>query len=166
VGSVYRGDESLCAPGGEQTLKGTKYLWLWSEEHIPPWRREEFDALRDQDLRICRAWAIKENLRHLWEARAIAEMRAYFTRWYDWAVPSRLEPIIKAAKTLKRHLANIITYAQHRITHALGENINARGNFKSIQLRETNHIPFEITLKSSSVSCSGQLQKGRRRRQN
>jgi transposase len=126
VDKVRKAEHKQLAERGEQALKGTKYLWLWNEEHIPQWRREEFDALRAQDLRICRAWAIKENLRHLWETRSIPEMRAYFTRWYDWAVHSRLEPIIKAAKTLRRHLENIITFAQHRITNALGENINAR----------------------------------------
>lgn len=47
---------------GEETLKGTKYLWLWSEENIPEWRKEEFETLRARDLKVCRAWAIKENL--------------------------------------------------------------------------------------------------------
>jgi transposase len=111
---------------GEEVLKGTKYLWLWSEENIPLWRREEFDSLRAKDLRICRAWAIKENLRHLWDYRYEAHMRKYFKRWYFWATHSRLTPIKKAAKTLKVHLDNIVTYARHRITNALGESINAK----------------------------------------
>ncbi len=106
---------------GEQTLKGTRYLWLWSEENIPLWRREEFEVLRDKDLRVCRAWAIKENLRHLWDYRYEAHMRKYFKRWYFWATHSRLQPIKKAAKTVKVHIDNIVTYARHRITNALGE---------------------------------------------
>lgn len=85
---------------GEEILKGTKYLWLWSEENIPEWRKEEFDALCAQDFKVCRAWAIKENLRHLWDYRYEANMLVYFKRWYFWAMHSRLEPIKKASKTL------------------------------------------------------------------
>ena len=126
VDKVRKSEHKELLKRGEEVLKGTKYLWLWSEENIPDWRREEFDTIKAQDLRICRAWAIKENLRHLWDYRYEANMRRYFKRWYFWATHCRLTPIKKAAKTLKVHLDNIITYARHRITNALGESINAK----------------------------------------
>lgn len=126
VDKVRKSEHKELLKRGEEVLKGTKYLWLWSEEHIPEWRREEFDTIRAQDLRICRAWAIKENLRHMWDYRYEANMRKYFKRWYFWATHSRLAPMKKAAKTLKVHLDNIVTYARHRITNALGESINAK----------------------------------------
>jgi transposase len=126
VDKVRKVEHKQLSQQGEEVLKGTKYLWLWSEENIPSWRREEFDSLRAKDLRICRAWGIKENLRHLWDYRYEAPMRKYFKRWYFWATHSRLTPIKKAAKTLKVHLDNIVTYARHRITNALGESINAK----------------------------------------
>jgi transposase len=126
VDKVRKQEHKELLEQGEQVLKGTKYLWLWSEENIPLWRREEFDSIRAKDLRICRAWAIKENLRHLWDYHYEAHMRKYFKRWYFWATHSRLAPMKKAAKTLKVHLNNIVTYAKHRITNALGESINAK----------------------------------------
>jgi transposase len=126
VDKVRKNENKQLNESGEDILKGTKYLWLWSEENIPEWRKEEFDALRAQDLKVCRAWAIKENLRHLWDYRYEANMLAYFKRWYFWAMHSRLEPIKKAAKTLKTHLDNIVTYAKHRITNSLAEGVNAK----------------------------------------
>jgi len=126
VDKVRKNEHKQLSKLGEEMLKGTKYLWLWSQENIPEWRREEFDTLRAKDLRVCRAWAIKENLRHMWDYRYEANMRKYFKRWYFWATHSRLEPIKKAAKTLKAHMDNIVTYARHRITNALGESINAK----------------------------------------
>lgn len=126
VDKVRKNEHRQLSDRGEQVLKGTKYLWLWSEENIPEWRREEFETVRTKDLRVCRAWAIKENIRHLWDYRYEAHMRRYFQRWYFWATHSRLGPIKKAANTLKTHLDNIVTYARHRITNALGESINAK----------------------------------------
>jgi transposase len=126
VDKVRKNEHKELSEAGEQTLKGTKYLWLWSQENIPAWRQPEFEALKAKDLKVCRAWAIKENLRHLWNYRYEANMRNYFKRWYFWATHSRLEPIKKAAKTLKVHLDNIVTYARHRITNALAEGINTK----------------------------------------
>jgi transposase len=126
VDKVRKAEHRQLSETGEHTLKGTKYLWLWSKENIPNWRQQEFDALRTKDLKVCRAWAIKENLRHLWKYCYEANMRAYFNNWYFWATHCRLEPIKKAAKTLKVHLDNIVTYARHRITNALAEGVNAK----------------------------------------
>ena len=62
----------------------------------------------------------------MWSYWHAGYMRKYFAKWHHWATHSRLEPIKKAAKTLKRHLDNIVTYAKHRITNALAEGINAK----------------------------------------
>ena len=126
VDKVRKSEHRKLCDTGEQTLKGTKYLWLWSQENVPVWRKEEFETLRAKDLKVCRAWAIKENVRHLWNYHYEAWMRKYFKRWYFWATHSRLKPIIKAAKTLKNHLDNIVTYARHHITNALAEGINTK----------------------------------------
>lgn len=118
-------NESLIKDGCD-TLKGTKYLFLWSKENIPEWRRAEFEKLRAQDLKVCRAWAIKENIRHLWDYRYEGWMRKYFGKWFWWATHCRLEPMVKAAYTLKSHIENIVTYAKHHITNALGESVNSK----------------------------------------
>ena len=47
-------------------------------------------------------------------------------RWYGWASRSRLGPIRDVAKTLKRHLDNIVSYFRHRITNAVTEGFNSR----------------------------------------
>jgi transposase len=126
VDKVRKQENDALRKEGNDQLKGTKYLFLWNQENVPLWRREEFARLQAQDLKVCRAWAIKENIRHLWDYRYEGGMRKYFGQWYWWATHSRLDPIIKAARTLKAHLTNIVTYAKHQITNALGESLNAK----------------------------------------
>jgi transposase len=126
VDKVRKDEHATLKAQGDDVLKGTKYLWLWSQENVPQWRKEEFDSLRNRDLKVCKAWAIKENFRNMWEYRYEGCMRKYFDEWYWWATHSRLDPIINAAKTLKRHIDNVVTYARHRITNALGESLNAK----------------------------------------
>jgi len=126
VDKVRKEEHRAFMQEGNELLKGSKYLWLWNEENIPEHRRADFEYLRSLDLKVCRARAIKDNLRHLWNYGTRIYMRKFFSRWYFWATHSRLSPIIKVAKTLKNHLYNILTYAKHRITNALGESLNSK----------------------------------------
>ncbi len=108
------------------TYKGTKHLWLYNEENVPEWRKEEFDAFRGTHLKTGRAWAIKEALRGLWGFSYPKRAEAFFRRWYFWATHSRLNPVIAAAKTLSCHLPNILTYFKHRISNATAEGLNSK----------------------------------------
>ncbi len=126
VDKVRRREHKALAQTGDLRLQGTRYLWLWNEENVPPWRREEFAAVKHAELKTSRAWAIKEALRPFWNYVYPKWAAKYFKAWYFWATHSRLEPIIEAAKTLQRHLANLLTYFKHRITNATTEGINSK----------------------------------------
>ena len=65
-------------------------------------------------------------MRPFWRYTYAAWAAKYFAAWYFWATHSRLAPILKAAKTLKHHLPNLLTYFTHRITNALSEGINSK----------------------------------------
>jgi len=126
VDKIRRQEHKTLMAQGDERLKGTKYLWLANEENIPEWRHEEFDSVRKLNLRTGKAWAIKEALRNFWHYTYTKCAEKFFNRWYYWATHSRLAPIIKAAKTLKDHLANILTYFKHRITNATAEGLNSK----------------------------------------
>jgi transposase len=55
VDKVRRGEHKALAARGDLRLKGTKYLWLWNEENVPEWRREEFAGVRNAELKTSRA---------------------------------------------------------------------------------------------------------------
>jgi transposase len=126
VDKVRKQEHKLMLAAGDERLKGTRYLWLANEENIPDWKKEEFDSIRRLNLLTGRAWAIKEALRKFWEYRYAESARKFFQRWFFWATHSRLAPIIKAAKTLRSHLANLLTYFKHRISNATAEGLNSK----------------------------------------
>ena len=111
---------------GDETLKGSKYLWLYSKENVPENRRNEFAVLQKLELKVGRAWAIKETLRKLWHYSYPGSANKFWKRWYFWATHSRLKPIIEVAGTIKRHIANVLTYIRHRITNAVSEGLNSK----------------------------------------
>jgi len=123
---VRRSEHKVLQRTGDDRLKGSKHLWLFNPENLSDDRWIEFETLKDQELKTSRGWAIKEQFRWFWEYRYAGNARKFFDRWYGWATHSRLKPIIKVAKMLKRHLDNILTYFRHKITNAVSEGFNSR----------------------------------------
>ena len=111
---------------GDDTLKGSKYLWLYAQENVPDQHHERFRALRAANLKTGRAWALKECLRELWSFTRLGWAKRHWQHWFHWATHSRLQPVVKAAKTIQRHLPNVLTYFRHRITNAASEGINSK----------------------------------------
>ena len=126
VDKVRRQEHKVLKGGGDERLKGTKHLWLANEENVPEWRRAEFEAVKGENLKTGRAWAIKEALRPFWTYRYAQRAADYFRRWYFWATHSRLTPVVSASKTLQAHLRNILTYFRHRVINATAEGLNRK----------------------------------------
>ena len=124
---VRRKEQRVLRQRGDRRLTGTKFLWLKTRaQSFTADQRRAFARLRQSTLKSARAWAMKEALRRLWEFRSIPRARAFFVRWYGWAMRSRLAPMRYLAKTLRRHIENILTYLTHRITNAVTEGLNAK----------------------------------------
>ena len=57
---------------GDETLKGTRQLWLYNPQNFSLDQAEEFSALKDLQLKVARAWAANSFSRVITFARLIA----------------------------------------------------------------------------------------------
>ncbi|MGH2609536.1 MAG: ISL3 family transposase [Tepidiformaceae bacterium] len=126
VDMVRKQEHRALQAAGDETLTGSKYLWLYGAERMPEQHQERFLALQAMELKTARAWVIKETLRHLWSYRREGWARRHWKGWYFWATHSRLQPVIEAAQLIQRHLPNVMTYFTHRITNAVSEGLNSK----------------------------------------
>jgi transposase len=126
VDQVRRAEHKELMAAGDETLKGSRQLWLYNPMHFSPEQAAEFRTLRDSGLKVARAWAAKELFSRLWHYRYEGAARRFFREWYGWVSRSQLKPLIKVAKMLKRHLENILTYLRHPITNAMTEGLNSK----------------------------------------
>lgn len=126
VDAVRRREHRVLKEAGDERLTGSKQLWLFNRTNLSGKRRRELNALKDEDLKTSRAWALKENFRHFWRYVYTRSAEEFFEGWYAWASRSRLKPIIDKAKMLKRHLSRLLSYFRHRITNAASEGFNSR----------------------------------------
>ena len=83
-------------------------------------------VLRKAGFKVGRAWAIKEAAVEIWHCTTAKEALAVFKKWYGWAMRSRLEPIKRAARTMKKYLYGILKYTRHPFTNAGTEGMNSK----------------------------------------
>ena len=126
VDKVRRKENKILRAAGDDTLVGTRYDWLRHPARMEPKDRRAFAALRDSGLKTARAWALKETMMAFFDYRYERPARKHFRWWHNWAVRSRLQPMIEVGRMLKRRFANIVTYLRHRVTNATSESLNAK----------------------------------------
>lgn len=126
VDKVRRAEHKELMAQGDETLKGTRQLWLYNPQNFNPDQAEEFSALKDLHLKVARAWAAKELFAKFWNYQAEGWARRFFQDWFGWVIRSRLKPIMEVARMLKRHLENLLTYLRHHITNAVTEGLNSK----------------------------------------
>ena len=126
VDKVRRQEHKELLAAGDETLTGTRHLWLYNPEHFNQDQVTEFAALKDLQLKVARAWAAKELFTKFWNYREEGWARRFFKDWFGWVSRSRLKPVIAVAQMLKRHLDGLLTYLKHHITNAVTEGLNSK----------------------------------------
>jgi transposase len=126
VDKVRRAEHKELMAQGDETLKGTRQLWLYNPQNFRPDQAEQFSVLKDLQLKVARAWAAKELFSKFWEYQEEGWARRFFKDWFGWVSRSRLKPVVEVAQMLKRHLKNLLTYLKHHITNAVTEGLNSK----------------------------------------
>jgi transposase len=108
-------------------LKNTRYVWLKNPENLTEKQKKQMETLRFENLKTARVYQMKLTFQDIY--RTIREPKVAETaikKWLSWAVRSRLDPIKRFAKTVKKHWRGIIHYFESRLTSGAMEGINSR----------------------------------------
>lgn len=121
VDKVRREEQSL-----RPELKKTRYIWLKNPENLKEKEASVLEALqlKKLNLKTMKAYHIRLNFQELWNQSA-HEAEMFLKKWYFWATHSRLEPIKKAAHTIKRHWTGILRWFKSKINNGILEAINS-----------------------------------------
>lgn len=153
VDKVRRQENKVLMAQGDKRLTGTRYKWVTNADNPAVQTDDAFSVLKKSDLKVARAWAIKELFRDFWSYNHAGWAKRHFTKWYSWAIRSRLEPMKEKARMIKKHLDNILTYFKHRITNAAAEGINSK--IQNIKSNARGYRSFEGFRNSILFYCGG-----------
>lgn len=133
VDKVRRQEHKALLKAGNDMLKGSKYAWQTNPENMSAKQWRAFKALRDSSLKTARAWAIKEFGMSLWHYISRTWAEKGWNRWYSWAIRSRLEPVKKVARIIKKHLWGILNAVVLDANNGHAESTNSK--IKMIKVR-------------------------------
>ncbi len=137
-----------------QLLKGTRYIWLKNPWNLTPHQKRRLGSLQRLNLKINRAYFLKEAFLCLWAYPTRREAERYLKQWFWWATHSRLRPIRDFARMLRRHLNGVLAYFQIPLDGGATEAMN--NNAKAVSHRARGYRTAK-TFTLSLLHCLGKL---------
>jgi transposase len=136
-------------------LKGTRYLWLKNPWNLTPKQKERLSYIQRLNLKIHKAYLLKELFRELWTYKRKGWAARYLKKWFWWATHSRIKPLRDFAWLLRRHEEGILAYFEIRIDNGAVEAMN--NNAKQVSHR-AHGFRTPGTFALNLYHCLGQLQ--------
>ncbi len=109
----------------QSLLRGTRYIWLRNPANLSARQRATLERLPTRHLKTARAYNIRLAFQDLYDQPSVQAGAGFLRKWYFWATHSRLEPIIDAAHTVKRHWDGLLRWFDSKIANGLIEGINS-----------------------------------------
>jgi transposase len=104
-------------------LKHSRWLLLKREGNLQPEQRFRLRDLLRYNLKAVRAYLLKEAFQQLWDYNSVAWAGKFLDEWCRQVMRSRIEPIKKITRALRKHRARILNYfrAQKLLSAALSK---------------------------------------------
>ncbi len=112
--------------GFHPILKKSRWLLLKRQENLTSKQRFRLRDLLRYNLKSVRAYLLKEAFQQLWDYNSPAWAGKFLDEWCRHVMRSRIEPMKKIARTLRRHRELILNYfhAQKLLSSGVVEGLN------------------------------------------
>lgn len=111
---------SLKARGLDPILKHTRWLLLKRVENLTERQDVRLADLVRYNLRSVRAYLLKEHFQYFWEYLSPHWAGVFLDKWCTRTMRSRIQPMQKVARMLRRHRGLLLNWFRVRGTVALG----------------------------------------------
>jgi transposase len=106
-------------------IKGTRWLLLRNYENIDkPQDRVRLNELLQANASLMTVYVMKADLKHLWDFKCSGIAEQFWGQWYDRAMQSKIEPLMKFACRLSKYIKGIISHCRWPLHTSLLEGIN------------------------------------------
>lgn len=122
------GDVRKAESKENEVLKGTRNIFNKNRENMTVTQLkclQEKLELKGLRLKTVRAFHLRESFQEIYQSETKNEFISRLNKWYLWATHCRLEPMKKAAKTIKEHWNGVIRWYDSRINNGVLEGLNS-----------------------------------------
>lgn len=120
--------KDLRARGRRPVLTRTRWLLLKRPENLSPKQEIGLAELLRHNLRSVRAYLLKEDVQAFWHYRSPYWAGVFLDRWCTRVMRSRLEPMKRVARMLRKHRPLILNWfrARRQLSAAAVEGLNGK----------------------------------------
>jgi transposase len=142
--------------GDKVTLKHTRWCLLKRPKNLTKKQRGRLRELLRMNLRIVRAYLLKEDFEHFWEYGSTVFAGNFLDRWCERASASRIEPMQRMARTLQSHRDLLLNYFRAKKEYSSGVVEGLNNKLKLITRRSFGFRELD-TLKIALFHALGRL---------
>ena len=124
VDDVRRAEARELKQSNPELLMKTRYIWLKNPENLTDKQKARLGYLEKLNLKINRAYLLKESFRELWNYKRRGWAKKFLTKWFWWATHSRIKPMRDFAWLLRNHQDGVLNYFKMKITNGMVEGLN------------------------------------------
>ncbi len=116
--------------GFGEYLTHTKYCFLKNPENLTSKQKLKLDDVLQYDLKSVRAYLLKESFQQFWTYQSPYWAEWYLNKWCTRAMRSKLDPIKKFVRSIRKHQPLIMNYfkAKKQISSGVVEGMNRKVN--------------------------------------
>lgn len=122
--------QRLKQEGYEEVLTHSRYCFLKNESNLTDRQAMKLDELLQYDLKSVRAYLLKESFQGFWHYRSPYWAEWFLQKWCARAMRSKLEPMKKFVKTIRRHQPLMMNWfkAKKAFSSGIVEGLNRKIN--------------------------------------
>ena len=116
--------------GYEPVLNNSRYCFLKNPSNLTEKQSAKLDELMHFDLKTVRAYLLKEAFQQFWNYTYPANAEKYLNAWCTRTMRSKLEPMKKFVKTIRKHQSLIMNWFRAKKAYSSGsvEGLNRKIN--------------------------------------
>ena len=105
-------------------IKGSRWALLKRCDNLNSKDAIKISQIQKFNRPLYRAYLLNESFLEIFDAPDAESAHREIKSWLSWACRSRLQPFVKLARTVRRHLDGILRFIDCRLTNARLEGIN------------------------------------------
>ena len=100
-------------------LKNSRYALLKNTENLTQKQRAKFDAIRQANYQVSKAWQVRENFKDAFGNDTAAQGRAIFEEWFFTALQCGIKEVVDVAIMFSDHINGIINAMTSTLNNAM-----------------------------------------------
>ena len=106
-------------------LKKTRYIWLKNPSNLTANQEQKLESLQDANLLTAEAYRLRLTFQDIYYQCNHNDASQFLDEWISMAEASGLEPMAKAATTIRNHKEGVLRWFKSGLTNAILEGINS-----------------------------------------